>query len=70
LQAVLHSMLSTRIVLHLASSRDPRDITAPGCSVYNTGTDIQFTTQLSISDEDGHGISRTWRQAAPEAAGG
>lgn len=53
LQAVIHSMLSTRIVLHLADSQDPRDITAPGYSVYHTNPDIEFTSQISMSDEIG-----------------
>ncbi|KAF9265133.1 hypothetical protein L218DRAFT_957821 [Marasmius fiardii PR-910] len=53
LQAVLHSMLSTRIVLHLADSSDPRDITSPGCSIYHTNAEIEFTTQISMADDIG-----------------
>ncbi|KAJ3820528.1 hypothetical protein EV361DRAFT_941370 [Lentinula raphanica] len=48
LQAVFHSILSTRIVLHLAGSSDSRDITAPGCSVYQSG--IQFTSEFATID--------------------
>ncbi|KIK56063.1 hypothetical protein GYMLUDRAFT_823759 [Collybiopsis luxurians FD-317 M1] len=48
LQAVIHSILSTRIVLHLANSKDSRDITAPGSSVY-TSRAIQFTSQFSTT---------------------
>ncbi|KAG7087430.1 hypothetical protein E1B28_013396 [Marasmius oreades] len=51
LQAVLHSMLSTRLVLHLADPHNPRDITAAGCSVYYTNAEIEFTSQISISDD-------------------
>ncbi|KAF5383932.1 hypothetical protein D9757_007400 [Collybiopsis confluens] len=47
LQAVIHSVLSTRMVLHLASSRDSRDITAPGTSVYLSSADVQFTSEIA-----------------------
>ncbi|KAF9074467.1 hypothetical protein BDP27DRAFT_1317141 [Rhodocollybia butyracea] len=49
LQAVLHSILSTRIVLHLAGSTDSRDITAPGCSVYQSSGAI-FTSEFATVD--------------------
>ncbi|EEB89889.1 hypothetical protein MPER_11969 [Moniliophthora perniciosa FA553] len=52
LQAVLHSMMSTRIVMHLAGSKDPRDITNPSCSVYNTDTGVEFTTQISMDGSE------------------
>ncbi|KAJ3729150.1 hypothetical protein DFJ43DRAFT_483976 [Lentinula guzmanii] len=64
LQAVLHSILSTRIVLHLASSNDSRDITAPGCSVYRTG--IQFTSEFATIDNSGLTASRFNRDAIYE----
>ncbi|PBK92751.1 hypothetical protein ARMGADRAFT_1063603 [Armillaria gallica] len=44
LQAIIHSILSCRIVLHLAGSRSPKDIDTSGCSLYTDAT-IQFTTQ-------------------------
>ncbi|KAF9070046.1 hypothetical protein BDP27DRAFT_654958 [Rhodocollybia butyracea] len=50
LQAVFQSILSTRIVLHLARSRDSRDITAPGCSVYQSSGGIQFTSVYGASE--------------------
>ncbi|KAH7871207.1 uncharacterized protein C8R40DRAFT_573565 [Lentinula edodes] len=56
LQAVLHSILSTRIVLHLAASTDSRDIAAPGCSVYQTG--MQFTSEFATVDHSGSNASR------------
>ncbi|KAJ3937667.1 MAG: hypothetical protein NXY57DRAFT_220480 [Lentinula lateritia] len=59
LQAVLHSILSTRIVLHLAASNDPRDIAAPGCSVYQTG--MQFTSEFATVDHSGFNASRLER---------
>ncbi|KIK64917.1 hypothetical protein GYMLUDRAFT_379318 [Collybiopsis luxurians FD-317 M1] len=50
LQAVIHSVLSTRIVVHLAKSRGFGDITAPGSSVYERGgTGVQFTSQFHNS---------------------
>ncbi|KIK57953.1 hypothetical protein GYMLUDRAFT_738073 [Collybiopsis luxurians FD-317 M1] len=56
LQAVVHSILSTRIVLHL------RDIETPGCSVYQTETRtaIEFAgrsrfTSVTITRADGYG---------------
>ncbi|KAJ4480991.1 hypothetical protein J3R30DRAFT_3463167 [Lentinula aciculospora] len=58
LQAVFHSILSTRIVLHLATSNDSRDITAPGCSVYQTGPGIQFTSEFATMDHSGLNTSR------------
>ncbi|KAF9265146.1 hypothetical protein L218DRAFT_957839 [Marasmius fiardii PR-910] len=49
LQAVLHSVVSTRIVLHLANSKkNPRDITDTQISAYSdTSPDIRFTTHFS-----------------------
>lgn len=52
LQAVLHSVVSTRILLHLANSKNPRNITDTQISAYSDSfTDIgaQFTTHLSLS---------------------
>ncbi|KIY70071.1 hypothetical protein CYLTODRAFT_488440 [Cylindrobasidium torrendii FP15055 ss-10] len=43
LQAVIHSVLSCRVVLHLAGSRVPKQIDTSGCSLY-TDAGIQFTT--------------------------
>ncbi|KIK64918.1 hypothetical protein GYMLUDRAFT_379369 [Collybiopsis luxurians FD-317 M1] len=45
LQAVIHSVLSTRIVMHLAKSKYFGDITAPGSSVYERTT-IQFRSRF------------------------
>ncbi|KAK7039197.1 hypothetical protein VNI00_010102 [Paramarasmius palmivorus] len=59
LQAVLHSMMSTRIVLHLADSQVPRDITNPSCSVYNTESGVEFTTQMSLDGSERLPIPRT-----------
>jgi len=50
LQTVIHSILSTRIVLHLAKSKSPRDITAPGVSVYldqSQTTGSRFTSEFA-----------------------
>ncbi|KAF9069226.1 hypothetical protein BDP27DRAFT_737957 [Rhodocollybia butyracea] len=52
LQAVFQSILSTRIVLHLAGSRDSRDITAPGCSVYQSNSGNQFTSLFTTVDRN------------------
>ncbi|KAK0497647.1 hypothetical protein EDD18DRAFT_1104202 [Armillaria luteobubalina] len=49
LQAIIHSILSCRIVLHLAGSRFPKDIDTSGCSLYTDAT-IQFTTQVLTED--------------------
>ncbi|KAK0200907.1 hypothetical protein DFS33DRAFT_1087699 [Desarmillaria ectypa] len=43
LQAIIHSILSCRIVLHLAGSKYPKDIDTSGCSLY-TDAAFQFTT--------------------------
>ncbi|KAK0463232.1 uncharacterized protein EV420DRAFT_1162442 [Desarmillaria tabescens] len=49
LQAIIHSILSCRIVLHLAGSKSPKDIDTSGCSLY-TDAAIQFTTRGLIED--------------------
>ncbi|SJL08222.1 uncharacterized protein ARMOST_11585 [Armillaria ostoyae] len=49
LQAIIHSILSCRIVLHLAGSRCPKDIDTSGCSLYTDAT-MQFTTQVFTED--------------------
>ncbi|KAK7460454.1 hypothetical protein VKT23_009175, partial [Stygiomarasmius scandens] len=53
LQAAFHSILSTRIVLHLANSRSPRDITSAGISVSTLHAHPQFTSYFTT------GIDRT-----------
>ncbi|KAE9406063.1 hypothetical protein BT96DRAFT_279524 [Gymnopus androsaceus JB14] len=59
LQAALHSILSTRIVLHLAKSNDPRDITAPGVSAYlNQTRDGIFTSHFATMDHSGFDTSQ------------
>ncbi|KAK1236068.1 hypothetical protein PQX77_000658 [Marasmius sp. AFHP31] len=50
LQAILHSMMACRIVLHLATSNNPRDITNPAISAYADMSDIQFTTQIAAHE--------------------
>ncbi|KAJ8074758.1 hypothetical protein PM082_019083 [Marasmius tenuissimus] len=50
LQAVLHSMMACRIVLHLATSDNPRDITNPAISAYADVSDILFTTQIAAHE--------------------
>ncbi|KAK1233795.1 hypothetical protein PQX77_003030 [Marasmius sp. AFHP31] len=50
LQAVLHSMMACRIVLHLATSTNPRDITNPVISAYADVSDILFTTQVAAHE--------------------
>ncbi|KAJ8074772.1 hypothetical protein PM082_019097 [Marasmius tenuissimus] len=50
LQAILHSMMACRIVLHLAISNNPRDITNPAISAYADTSDIQFTTQIAAHE--------------------
>uniref|UniRef100_A0A0W0F6K2 F-box domain-containing protein n=1 Tax=Moniliophthora roreri TaxID=221103 RepID=A0A0W0F6K2_MONRR len=42
-QMVFHSILSTRIALHLASSRTPKEISTPGSSVFMS--DVHFRTR-------------------------
>ncbi|KAF9073112.1 hypothetical protein BDP27DRAFT_1319412 [Rhodocollybia butyracea] len=59
LQAVFQSILATRIVLHLAGSRDSRDITAPGCSVYQSSGGIQFTSVYGDCSVSESGIRTT-----------
>ncbi|KAJ8074761.1 hypothetical protein PM082_019086 [Marasmius tenuissimus] len=46
LQAVLHSVTACRMVLHLATSNNPRDITNPALSIRADASDIRFTTQI------------------------
>ncbi|KAK1219404.1 hypothetical protein PQX77_017876 [Marasmius sp. AFHP31] len=50
LQAILHSMMACRIVLHLATSKNPRDITNPAISAYADVSDIQFITQITAHE--------------------
>ncbi|KAJ8074773.1 hypothetical protein PM082_019098 [Marasmius tenuissimus] len=51
LQAILHSMMACRIVLHLATSDNPRDITNPAISAYVADvSDIQFTTRITTHE--------------------
>ncbi|KAF9028010.1 hypothetical protein BDZ89DRAFT_1160472 [Hymenopellis radicata] len=51
LQAVMHSILSCRVVLHLAGSKVPKEINSSGCSLY-TNPAIQFTTQIEFAEHD------------------
>ncbi|KAJ8074760.1 hypothetical protein PM082_019085 [Marasmius tenuissimus] len=46
LQAVLHSVTACRMVLHLAMSNNPRDITNSALSIYADASDVRFTTQI------------------------
>ncbi|KAK1236069.1 hypothetical protein PQX77_000659 [Marasmius sp. AFHP31] len=51
LQAILHSMMACRIVLHLATSNNPRDITNPAISAYAAEvSDIQFATRITAHE--------------------
>ncbi|KAJ8074755.1 hypothetical protein PM082_019080 [Marasmius tenuissimus] len=50
LQAILHSIMACRIVLHLATSNNPRDITNPAISGYADVSDILFTTQIAVHE--------------------
>ncbi|KAF5383888.1 hypothetical protein D9757_007389 [Collybiopsis confluens] len=47
LQMVMHSVLSARIVLHLARSKGFRDISTPGSAMYQTSTGIHFTSEFA-----------------------
>ncbi|KAG7087441.1 hypothetical protein E1B28_013407 [Marasmius oreades] len=65
LQAVLHSIVASRIVLHLGGSKNPRVITSAITSGYSeTVTDIQFNSRRFSMGRtvDGLPVSRRWEE--------
>ncbi|KAK1223075.1 hypothetical protein PQX77_014074 [Marasmius sp. AFHP31] len=62
LQMVFHSVLSTRVVLHLANSRTPKEVSTPGSSV--VVSDMRFPHGARRHSRRSDGTTSDWRAAA------